>query len=420
MKRILLALGCALLLGFGAYAAGDEVVVEVSVPGQRVTGKARRALEAKANELAVKKYLLKQNKDVPERVLFEAVRSAPRLVEGDPDVEDEPEAEDGEVTATYMVTIDQEKVAAFLTENGVSSNTIADGTKLELFVMEEPPDAGQIQLGDSTGNFFFSRYNMFQRRIRDALVKKANNFGFEVILLEDNENYEEMKKRDPVLVGVSYDVNSATRGFVVTPNFLRTVQENNPDAIALYYRIDALIYNPADGEIRVSVSLSFKNLAANTTQSIGSRDIVFRTRSKTAESVMADFGTAVERAINAVLNGEKMGSKLIGMATSMRNAASRPQGPMKLVVNCSKVDKAIRIRFRTALKKAIIARGISTAEKTKIVKDSLSCVVTRKDIGDLDDLWAEVSDIIVEAGVEDITDDAAKKNGRTLTVTPGK
>lgn len=419
MKKILTMM-LMFVMGLGLFAADNEIVVEVSVPGQAVNGKVQKELIKKANKLAIKKYLKTQNAQIEEKVLDEAAADAEKYVDGSPDEEDEPSVDDGEVKAKYTVTVKQEELAQFLQARGLSANVAADGSKLEIFVMEEIPDVGQMQLGDDVGNFFFTRYNMFQRRIRDALVKKVNEFGFEVILLEDNENYEEMKKKDPVLVGVSYDVNKDTRGFTKTPDFVRTVQENNPDAIALYYRIDALAYDADKGVIRTTVALSFKNLSANTTQSIGNRDFEFRTSNTKPDMLMADFGTAVERAMFALLNGEGMGAKLSHMVTSMRAAAARPKGPMKLVINCSKIDKKIKIKFRTAIKKALIERGITDQKNLKIVKDSLSCKVLKKDLGDLDDLWSEVSEVITEAGVEDLDDDAAKKNGDTLTVTPGK
>ena len=246
-------------------------------------------------------------------------------------------------------------------------------------------------------------------------------FGLSVILLEDNESYEDMKKTDPVLVGVSYNVNGDTKGFTRTPDFLRTVQENNPDAIALYYRIDTLAYDADTGKIRTTVALNFKNLAANKTKNVGSRDFQYITQNKKPDMIMADFGECVERAMFALLNGEGMAAKLRHMINSISNASNRPQGPMKLVINCSKVDKKIKIRVRNGLKKALVAAGLT--DKTKVVKDSLSCVVKpNKDFGDLDDVWGKVSEIIPELLGDDIeiSDDWAKKNGDTLTVTIGK
>lgn len=419
MKKLVIALACACSVLLGAYAGDEEVTVKVSVAGANNSA-LKKQCEVQGKKAAIKKYLTKTgNTKITEKVVDEAMSSYAKFIE---DIEaDEQEYEGGELTCSYTVTIKQEEIAQWLEGEGIDLNASADGSSLEIFVMEEPPDAGQMLLGDEVGNFFFTRYNMFQRRIRDALVKKVGEFGFSVILLEDNENYEDMKKTDPVLVGVSYNVNGDTKGFTRTPDFLRTVQENNPDAIALYYRIDALAYDADTGKIRTTVALNFKNLAANKTQNVGSRDFQYITRNKKPDMIMADFGTCVERAMFALLNGEGMAAKLNHTIKSMRNAAARPKGPMKLVINCSKVDRKIKIRVRNGLKKALVAAGLT--DKTKVVKDSLSCVVKpNKDFGDLDDVWGKVSEIIPELLGDDIeiSDDWAKKNGDTLTVTIGK
>lgn len=419
MKKLVMALACACSVLLGAYAGDEEVTVKVSVAGANNSA-LKKQCEVQGKKAAIKKYLTKTgNTKITEKVVDEAMSSYAKFIE---DIEaDEQEYEGGELTCSYTVTIKQEEIAQWLEGEGIDLNASADGSSLEIFVMEEPPDAGQMLLGDEVGNFFFTRYNMFQRRIRDALVKKVGEFGFSVILLEDNENYEDMKKTDPVLVGVSYNVNGDTKGFTRTPDFLRTVQENNPDAIALYYRIDALAYDADTGKIRTTVALNFKNLAANKTQNVGSRVFQYITRNKKPDMIMADFGTCVERAMFALLNGEGMAAKLNHTIKSMRNAAARPKGPMKLVINCSKVDRKIKIRVRNGLKKALVSSGLT--DKTKVVKDSLSCVVKpNKDFGDLDDVWGKVSEIIPELLGDDIeiSDDWAKKNGDTLTVTIGK
>ena len=419
MKRIMMAMACACALLMSAFAGDEEVTVKVSVAGTN-NAALKKQCEVQGKKAAVKKYLDKMGNDkITEKVVSEAMSSYAKFME---DIEaDEQEYADGELTCSYTVTIKQADIAKWLEGEGIDLNAAADGSSLEIFVMEEPPDAGQIQLGDEVGNFFFTRYNMFQRRIRDALVKKVGEYGFSVILLEDNENYEDMKKTDPVLVGVSYNVNGDTKGFTLTPNFLRTVQENNPDAIALYYRVDALTFDPDTGKIRTTVALNFKDLAGNKTQNIGSRDFSYITRNKKADMIMADFGTCVESAMFALLNGEGVGAKLAHTVKSMRNKAQRPSGPMKLVINCSQVDSKIKIKVRNGLKKALVAAGLT--DQTKVVKDSLSCVVKpSKEFGDLDDVWGKVSEIIPELlGDEiEITDDWAKKNGDTLTVTIGK
>lgn len=419
MKKLLTLALCVLLGMFAAFAGDDEVTVKVSVAGAN-NAALKKQCEVQDKKAAVKKYLDKMgNAAITEKVVAEAMASYAKFIE---DIDtDEQDYEGGELTCSYTVTIKQEAIAKWLEGEGIDLNAAADGSSLEIFVMEEPPDDGQMQLGDEVGNFFFTRYNMFQRRIRGALVKTVNNFGFSVALLENNENYEDMKKTDPVLVGVSYNVNGDTKGFTRTPDFLRTVQENNPDAIALYYRIDVLAFDADTGAIRTTVSLDFKNLADNKTQHIGTRDFGIKTNNKKPDMVMADLGTCVERAMYNLLNGEGMGAKLSHMVKAMRNAANRPKGPMKLVINCSQVDKKIKIKVRNGLKKSLVAAGLT--DNTKVIKDSLSCVIKpNKEFGDLDDVWGKVSEILPELLGDDIeiTDDWAKKSGDTLTVTIGK
>ncbi len=419
MKRIMMAVVVACAMLMSVFAGDEEVTVKVSVAGANNSA-LKKQCEVQGKKAAVKKYLDKMGNDkITEKVVSEAMSSYAKFIE---DIEaDEQEYEDGELTCSYTVTIKQEDIAKWLEGEGIDLNAAADGSSLEIFVMEEPPDAGQIQLGDEVGNFFFTRYNMFQRRIRDALVKKIGEYGFSVILLEDNEKYEDMKKTDPVLVGVSYNVNGDTKGFTFTPNFLRTVQENNPDAIALYYRIDTLAFDPNTRKIRTRVALNFKELAANKTVNVGTRDFSLISRNTQPDMIMADFARCAESAMFALLNGEGAGANLTHMVKAMRSKAKRPSGPMKLVINCSQVDSKIKIKVRNGLKKALVAAGIT--DQTKVVKDSLSCVVKpNKEYGDLDDVWCKVSEIIPELlGDEiEITDDWAKKNGDTLTVTIGK
>ena len=419
MKKLMTLVACAVAVVASVFAGDEEVTVKVSVEGTNNSA-LRKQCEVAGKKAAIKKYLVKMNEKMPEKVIDEAMASYAKFVE---EIDaDEAEYEDGSLTCSYTVTVKPEDIAQWLKGNGVDINAGGDGASIEIFVMEEPPDAGQIQLGDKMGSFFLSRYNKFQRTIRDLLVADAGKYGFNVVLLEDNENYEEFKKKDPVLVGVSYDVNADTKGFTVTEGFLRTVQENNPDAIAMYYRIDGLTYNPQTKKIRISVALNLKNLADNSTKSLGSVEGYEMVASGIQQDeIMIDFGKCVKAAMGEVLETKGAGKAIANAVKEMRNAVARPKSPMKLVINCSQIDSKVKIKVRNGLKKVLVASGLT--KKTKVVKDSLSCVVNRtEEYGDLYDVWGKVSEIIPELlGDEiEITDDWAKKNGDTLTVTIGK
>ncbi len=428
MKKMLMFVACACAMLFTGFADDAEVTVKVSVAGSVNSAKLRNECAVAGQKAAVKKYLDKMgNSQITEKVVADAMASYAKFI-GEIEV-DEQEFEDGELTTSYTVTIKQTDIAEWLGTQGVSSQTASDAGKIKIVVMEEPPDAGQMVLGEDMGKFFFTRYAMFQRKVRDVLIKGVGQYNFDVVLLEDTEKYEPFKKHDPVLVGVNYSVDhkcfEVTKGEdddgKMTRAFTRVVQEDNPDTIALYYRIDTLAFDPNTGRIRTSIALSFKNFANNVTTSIGTRDFQMSTSNTQQDMIMADFGTCVERAMTSLLNGEGMGAKLQHIVTKMNNEAARPKGPMRLVVNCSKVDKKIKTRFRVNLKKALIAKSL-TAE-TKIVKDSLSCGIPRKEgVGDLDELWVAVQEILQELLGDDteVSDDWAAKDGDTLTVTVGK
>ena len=420
MKKLIFAIVGLCAVVMTALAGDEEITVKVSVEGTNNSA-LKKQCDVQGKKAAVKKYLEKMgNSKITEKVIDEAMSAYSKFIE---DIDaDESEYEDGALTCSYTVTIKQTDIAEWLKEEGIDLNAAADGSSLEIFVMEEPPDAGQLQLGDKMGSFFFNKYGEFQKTIRDGLVEEANKWGFKIILLEDNENYEEFKKKDPNLVGVSYNVNGDTRGFMVTDGFLRTVQENNPDAIVMYYRIDSLTYNPESKSIRSSLALTLKNLADNSTRALGNiKGYELKASGTQEDEIMTDFGKCVMAALDELMDQKGVGKKISAEIKSMRNAAARPKGPMKLVINCSKVDSKIKIKVRNGLKKALVSAGLT--EKTKVVKDSLSCVVKpSEDFGDLDDVWGKVSEILPEFLGDDIeiTDEWAKKNGDTLTVTIGK
>ena len=420
MKKLIFAIVGLCAVVMTALAGDEEITVKVSVEGTNNSA-LKKQCDVQGKKAAVKKYLEKMgNSKITEKVIDEAMSAYSKFIE---DIDaDESEYEDGALTCSYTVTIKQTDIAEWLKEEGIDLNAAADGSSLEIFVMEEPPDAGQLQLGDKMGSFFFNKYGEFQKTIRDGLVEEANKWGFKIILLEDNENYEEFKKKDPNLVGVSYNVNGDTRGFMVTDGFLRTVQENNPDAIVMYYRIDSLTYNPESKSIRSSLALNLKNLADNSTRALGNiKGYELKASGPQEDEIMRDFGKCVMAALDELMDQKGVGKKISAEIKSMRNAAARPKGPMKLVINCSKVDSKIKIKVRNGLKKALVSAGLT--EKTKVVKDSLSCVVKpSEDFGDLDDVWGKVSEILPEFLGDDIeiTDEWAKKNGDTLTVTIGK
>lgn len=427
MKKLLVAVLAVFFVFSTIFAASNEVTVTASVEGKVNNSKLRGACKTAAMKNAIKKYLDALNSNFPEKVVIDAQAEYATFINAGQDVEevsDEMTFEDGVLSGTYVVTIDQEAVAQWLKGKGVNMNTLADGTTMEIVIIEEAPDVGAMKFASAAGTglnggaFFFTRYTMFQRRVRDALVEKTGTFGLDVILLEDNDAYEEFKEHDPVLVGVSFDPDVGTQGeFKTTPNFVKTVRDNNPDTIALYYRLDTISFDPASSKILVSASLNIKNLATNTTTSLGSGSYSLVTKNKEPTAVIEDIAGATVRALNTVLNGKGMAEKIQQMIKSMSNA--QPAGPMKVVINVTNLDSKIRTRTKVAIKKALAEAEICNAKACKVKGNTLSFTVENEDLSSPDDLWVAILEVFDGCGIE-ATDDQMTVNGSTMTITPGK
>ena len=430
MKKLVLVLACAVFSVIGVNA--DEVTVKSSVSGKNNSA-TKNECRKQAKKLAVQKFLNRMDANMQESLVSKAVASYAKWTD---DISgDDWEWEDDELSCEFSVTVDNEKLLQFLSENGWSvdkgSPNDENAVKFEVVIAEEKPDDGMMavaeQMGVGTGGKveFFKRYTMYQRRVRDKLVKQANEIGINVPLLENNEAYADLKKVDPVLVGGTFNVNNL--GWQYTDNFVETIRDNNPDTILLYYRIDTIAYEASTRRIRISVSLNIKSLGgANgiVTKSLGAQDYVQKATSDQLDILMADMAVAVTRATGMLLSGEGMNQKIVQFAKELRAQANAPKGPMTLVVNGSKVDKKIRDDFLLELEDGLVKAGLCKEKDVKSRGNTVSCVITSSDpkMKDSRRLWRAIKKVLTEAGLDDemVTDDIKTVNGMTMTVTPGK
>lgn len=405
------------------FAASNEVTVTASVEGSVNNSMLRGECRTAAMRNAVQKYLNALNSNLPEKIVIDAKAEYATFIDADMDVEevtDEMTFEDGILSGTYLVTIDQEAIAQWLKGRGIDMNATAGGTSMEIVIVEEAPDVGAMKFiaaagtGLDGGAFFFQRYTMFQRRVRDALIEKVGTLGLDVILLEDNDAYEEFKASDPVLVGVSFDPDVAPNGkFKTTDNFIKTIRDNNPDTIALYYRLDTITLESSTRRIMVSASLNIKNLAKNTTSSLGSGTFNIVTSNTEPMLIMEDIATATVRALNIVLNGKGMAEKVQQIIKSMSNA--QEEGPIKVVINVSEVDPAVRTRVRVGIRKALEEMGVCDRENCKIRGNTLSFTSENEAYSNPDDLWIAIFEALDSFGIS-ATDDQMTLSGNTMTI----
>ena len=402
-------------------ALAEKIQISVSIEGSRNTFKLKKQIEAKAKKGAIKKYILKLNSQTPEKILNDATNEYSIFAKHVKTLTTKwtnIETNLGQLSGDFLVTIDSAKLNSYLKEKGFSHSEA-----ITLVIMEEPPSLGQIQLNKAFGTtlngqkFFMQNYTTFQRRIRDAIIKKVDNYGFDVKLLSDNALYEKYKDKDSNLVGVYFDVTSDE--FVINRNLLNAVKANNPDTLVLYYRIDALIFNKETSKITATVGFTLKNLNTNVTKVFGTPQTMESSISSTnPEKIMDDFAFCVESAINILMNDEQAGSQLNKIAMSIRNSQLQVSGPVKLIINASAFDPKVRLRAMYMLKKELITQSVISNSQSKSSRTTLTAIVTNSKIQAPDVLYMEyILPILTKLNIE-LSDDKVHYNGNTLLIQP--
>ncbi len=420
MKKFLVMLCALFCIASLADDAGNVFQVKVSATAERNTFSLKKELENKGKKAAIKKYILRLNAQTPEKLIEEACNEFGNFVDEVEKISEKWEPLDtnhGQLVGEYQVTLKLESVNQWLETKGFKQQA-----GIELIIMEEPPSLGQMKMDKAFGNgidgqkFFMQNYTTFQRRLRDAIVKKVGTFGFDVKLLEDNEQYAKFKSKDGTLVGVYFDVNS--NNFAVDRDLLNAVKENNPDTLVLYYRIDALIFEAATHNVRATVAFNMKDLNTGVTKSVGAQSFEFKSKSTNKDGVIDDIAYCAEAAMNSLMNAEGAAAKLNNIAMSIKNAKDMPKGPLKLIVNASAFDAKIRKRAMYTLKKELIAKKITSAAHIKTTNTTLIATIDNPNIKEGDALYMEhVSPILEAIGVE-LSDDKVNYSGNTVTIKP--
>ena len=348
MKKIFILLFLCLI----TFSFAEDIQVKVSIKAESNSLEAEEELETEAKKAAIKKHIKKLDSQVPSTLIEKAVKEYSNFID---DIDNLSQKWNslgnnvGQLTGEYSVSVKADKINKWLKKNGYSSQG-----KIELTIMEEPPSLGQMKLDKVFGvdvngtKFFIQNYTRFQRNLRDAIVKKVGNYGFDVKFLANNDLYEKFKSKDDTLLGVFFDVNS--NNFVVDRDLLKEVKANNPDTLVLYYRVDTLIFNAENRKIRASIALNIKNLKNNVTYSIGSQTFQYITRSTQKDEIIDDISYCATAAMNSLINSEDGVKNLNDIIMSIKNSAKMSKGPIRLIVNTSTFDKKIQKRVLWNLK----------------------------------------------------------------------
>jgi hypothetical protein len=420
MKKILCII-CLLAFAANLALLADDAKFEVKVAVQstKLTLPLRTELENKAKTEALKKYLLRLDSNLGQDLVRKACAEVDTFVE---DIERQTDkwskitSDIGQLEGSYIVELKLEKINQWLKDQGVRTQG-----EIELVIMEAPPSIGAIKLIEQAGTGigapkeFLQNYTSLQRRVSDCLIKKVDEFGFDVNLLADNDLYEEYKNKDNELVGVFYDPE--TNNFAINQDLLKAVQSNNPDTLVLYYRLETIEFVPDTKEVRVTVALSIKNLDTNVTKAFGTETFALVSQATTTSMLVDDIGFTAEKAILKLMNAEGAGSRLNRLAIEFKNVANAPTGPIKVVINATVIDAKIRKRVMYQLRKQLVEGGVTDASTIKSTNTSMT-FEAKPDFSDPEALYFEnISPIFEKLGV-DLDDDKIFYGKGSITIKP--
>ena len=264
---------------------GDKFQVKVAANAEQNSQEVQAELLTLAQREAIKSYIRMCNSEVPEKILASAQDNAPFYVISSQKLNEkwtQLDSTAGQLAGEFIIELSLDKINQWMVANGFMQQG-----KMELVILEELPDLAGIKLDNILGSgidgqkYFLQRYTTFQRRIRDAILKKMETYGFLIHLLEDKPLYKEFKSKNGTLVGVYFD--PMTDKFVLDADLLTTIQENNPNTLVLSYRIDALIFIPETEELSITINLSLKDLKSGITRSIGTQTYRQRSPSQNKE-----------------------------------------------------------------------------------------------------------------------------------------
>ncbi|MBR6372507.1 MAG: hypothetical protein IKS20_04940 [Victivallales bacterium] len=412
MKKLgLLVVLLSFWLGMNLRAADGKYEVNVAIEAPRLTNTLAMELQKKAKVEALKKYLLRLDSNMGQDILRKACAEVDLFVDDVEKMNDKwmKIAENmGQLQGTFVVELKEAEINQWLKINGFNVQG-----PIELTILEEPPSGGSIKLAE--GKSFLATYTNFQRRVRDCIIKKVNEFGFDVNLLADNDLYADCKDKDGELVGVFYDFE--TNNFVIDKKLLNAVKSNNPDTVVLYYRLETVEYSEADKQIRVTIALTLMNLNTGKRRPFGTDFFIITSNASTAALLADDIGFTAEKAINKLMNSEGAGKRLNDLAMEIKNTANVAAGPIKININGAVFDAKIRKKVLYQLKKKLVENGIAIAPKVKSTNNGIYAEA-KPEFKETETLYMEkILPIIEELGLELDDDKVSYDNGR-ITIKP--
>ncbi|CAN2043763.1 putative Flagellar assembly protein T N-terminal domain-containing protein [Candidatus Magnetomoraceae bacterium gMMP-1] len=269
--------------------------------------KAKKNAEKQAKKEAIIKYLKRINNAADINKIKILANEYTQFVENI--IQEEFSFEKGIIEAVYIVEIDADRLKIEAEKLGIKSQ----GYLINFFVLEEPADRNafdviKAHLAKEDSDYkrprfvFLNNYKLFQVKIRDKIIQKANEQGLIVTELDGDSQFEIYKERDPKLLGVYYDHKK--REFVAYDDLLNILRKNFPSSIVFYYRIDNIFCDR--GILTANISLSLKDLNTGEKKSAGSKRYSITLRGTNKEALLDGFGIVAENAVSILMNNIKV------------------------------------------------------------------------------------------------------------------
>lgn len=314
------------------------------------------------------------------------------------------------------------KVVSFLSERS-DFDPPPSLENIEVFLLEEPPTQGQLKMAAAFGSgldgqkFFLANYGVMQRKIRDLLVLRLGESGADVKLLEGNDAYASFKTKDQMLVGVYFDPEK--NEFAIDDDLINEVKANNPEAIVVYYRIDAMAFDASDSKMHIGVSMNLRNFAYNFYEPYASLPSVeFSVETSSKEVVMDKIATETAHLFDRIWKANGKGSKIVAISRKVANAG---QGrPLVLQINPTVFDAKERKRILYNIKKELVARKLCTTKDVKTLNNSFRATIIKSDIENGETLYMEYLLPMLQGLGLELTDDQVSYSVREVLIKPGQ
>lgn len=413
-----LAVTCLGFMADRSWALATEGV-KVSVQASNAF-KARKNIKAKAKEAAVVQYARRVSPGLRgtcvSKLRANYARFAKTLTQAAFKFDRKAGANTGTAFAAYRVNIDDSGINRFLEEIGCGVQAGRKGDVL-FFIMEERPDMATIELilneDDSAGvrklrglGPFVTFYTSFQRRIRDAITRKAGQEGLSLRWLEKEPRMKKFKESDDdPLMGVYYDLD--LEDFAINDDLMADVKKRYAadNAIIFYYRIDSLYFDQVKRILKAVISISLMDLKSGSVKSVGAQEYAVRiANDQPAVAIRDGLADVASNAAGLLMNDAKKIAR--SMASGARHRAIAERGKPVMVTVMLKSKRAMH-----KLKNALGKKNIRRAE----VQGGSLIIEVRPGIKPDDFVFGDLYDAFDKVGV-DVPEDNVKIEGRKVFV----